>query len=586
MLLRGILIMGKYKITKERYLSRIQAREKKPLHILYLIALLLVIILLICILFTRTKDYKEQTKKNYENINDSWRISPNSSEPLDLRNLGKYCEEDAKTLYLYCKIPNLEHDTTLLYRSKDVYTSLYIDGKKIYETSVPDSRFYNKSPGNLWNEVLLDKSSSGKMLTMRIDIVYDTSAVTVDSFALGDGTNIIRHFVNENLLDIFISILMILMGLMFIIIDIVFQDRAIRMGHGLMFLGIYAFLLGIWCLLETNVIQLFVSDQRILQFCNNILMITAMLPLFLYLDYSYNILKKPVTLFLCVCNLIYIYVCIFAQFTGLSDLHNLLGGIQISLVLSVVLFARWSLASIIDYKKRKQDLVPIILQMCGIGSLMLSVTIEFLNYKQGDLEDRAGVFRIGTLFFILFFGMSSQIQTRKLIVKGIQYNVVKDLAYSDGLTAMGNRTAFRERVDTYIGSERKKIGMVYLDINNLKYVNDNFGHEYGNDLIINAAEVIEKSYGEYGYCYRIGGDEFCVLIEDDEPEVLYEEATKVFKELVKKVNEDENLPYKIEIAQGFSVCSEMTREKLQKNIEIADAFMYEDKRILKENRSL
>ena len=564
-------------------MNKINKRKIRPFHVTYLISLALMILLILCINVTRTSDHNDNTRKSYKNITNQWKLTPGGCEELDFRNLGKYCDKDARTLNLYYQIPELEHDTTLIYRSKDVYTSLFIDEEKIYETSVPDSRFYNKSPGNLWNEVMLDKSWSGSILTLKIDIVYDTNAVTVDSFFLGDGTNIIRHFVNEKLFDILISILMILIGIMLILVNLISQNKNIYMGHGLLYLGIYSLLIGIWCLLETNVIQFFVSDQRILQLYNNMIMITAMLSLFLYLDYTYEVLKRPITFVICLLNLIYIYVCIFAQYTGLSDMHNLLLGSQISLLVCSALFLCWIIYACIKCKKEKQNLLPVILQMSGIGCLIFFEIFEFMKFTQGDFEDRAGSLRIGSLFFIILFGASSQIQTNKLIAKGLKYNVVKELAYSDGLTSVGNRTAYLEKLDSYISSDIMQLGIVYLDINNLKYVNDNFVHELGDELIIKASNIIQNSYGLYGKCYRIGGDEFCVLLESSSAEALYDSATNVFVSLIKQTNMENEFPFKINIAHGFSVCTTMTNCAIQQAVENADSKMYENKKILKKS---
>ena len=562
-----------------------QKRHLKPLHILYLISLFLVVLLLLCIFLTRTQNYNDPTRKNYDDISHLWHLSPDSSEVLDLRNLGNYCDADDKVLYLYCKVPELSHDTTLFFRSKDVYTSLYIDEKKIYETSVPDSRFYNKSPGNLWNEVLLDESYSGKILTLKIDIVYDTSAITADSFFLGNGTNIIRHFVHKNIFDIIVSLMMILTGLMYIAIDCITQNRVVYMGHGLLYLGFYALLIGLWCLLETNVIQFFVSDQRILQLCNNLLMIFAMLPLFLFLDYSYNVFQKKLTLILCLIDIGYAYACLFVQFTGITDIHNLIGGIPIATVLSIVLFFGWIVHSGIECKRKKLDPLPIFLQMAGVGSLMISVTFELLNTTQGDSDDRAAFLRVGSFFFAIFFGLSNQVQTKKLVVNGLRYNVVKDLAYSDGLTSIGNRTAFFEKLESYANSNFRQIGVVYLDINNLKPVNDTLGHEYGDELIKAASSIIEQSYGEHGECYRIGGDEFCVIIDKASPASLYDSATSIFEALMKEFNESPGHPFKIEIAQGFSICDKMTQQNLRQCVKDADAAMYENKKEIKSTLS-
>ena len=57
-----------------------------------------------------------------------------------------------------------------------------------------------------------------------------------------------------------------------------------------------------------------------------------------------------------------------------------------------------------------------------------------------------------------------------------------------------------------------------VDINGLKEVNDTFGHEAGDQLIIGAANCIERAFGDYGKVFRTGGDEFIVLLTEDIPD--------------------------------------------------------------------
>lgn len=53
-----------------------------------------------------------------------------------------------------------------------------------------------------------------------------------------------------------------------------------------------------------------------------------------------------------------------------------------------------------------------------------------------------------------------------------------------------------------------------FDLNNLKYYNDKFGHDCGDQYITDAVHILQKVFSRYGKLYRIGGDEFCVLIDD------------------------------------------------------------------------
>lgn len=178
---------------------------------------------------------------------------------------------------------------------------------------------------------------------------------------------------------------------------------------------------------------------------------------------------------------------------------------------------------------------------------------------------------------IFIFGILTKIE------QGLKYDFVSKLAYCDGLTGIGNRTAYLEALDAYKNSSKESnhLGIVYLDVNNLKRVNDNLGHEYGDKLILTAAQIIEASFGFYGTTYRIGGDEFCVLITDDNIKTEYERAVVVFRQLIEEENKSGNNEYDIQIAHGFSVCHDTAADKVEDAIAKADSAMYQNKAFLK-----
>lgn len=555
----------------------------KPVHIIFLLALFGMFALIIAASFQKSNDYLDKTVPDYVDIGGEFHLTSENGEVPDLEHLGDYISPGSNSLYLYYRIPELEKDVTLIYRSKDVYTSVFVDDKMIYETSVPDSPFYNRSPGNLWNIISLEDSDSGALLTLKIDLVYDTNAVTADHFYLGDGVNIIINFVHNKLLAIFISIVMLLVGAFLIVLDLIPHYRSARSNHGLLYLGIYALLIGMWSLLETNVLQFFVSDQRILQLINNVIMITDTLPLFMYLDCEYDAFKHPLIKWLCLADLAYIIFCLFAQITGIYDLHDLLAGAQIALMVGTIILSGWIIYVYISCRRKKQDVVPVMLQLVGIGELFFTSIIECIKYIPTDTMDRAGALRFGMLFFVIFFGISNQMQAYRLMVQGMKYDVVSTLAYSDGLTSLGNRTAYLEQIDSYIKSNTPEIGIVFLDINNLKPVNDNLGHEMGDELIKEASVIIRESFGKHGKSYRIGGDEFCVLLEGKDLQSVYETARALFEKLINDANQKNPFHLEIHIAHGFSICRGLTNETVEEAVRFADHAMYENKAKMKGN---
>ena len=116
--------------------------------------------------------------------------------------------------------------------------------------------------------------------------------------------------------------------------------------------------------------------------------------------------------------------------------------------------------------------------------------------------------------------------------------------------------------------------------NFLKKVNDNYGHAEGDRYIITAANIISDSFSKYGKCYRIGGDEFFVILDGDNAEKNCEAAIEVFEKLVREYNETHDLPVPLQIAFGKSVYVPGT-DSLETAEKAADELMYERKKKLK-----
>lgn len=93
-----------------------------------------------------------------------------------------------------------------------------------------------------------------------------------------------------------------------------------------------------------------------------------------------------------------------------------------------------------------------------------------------------------------------------------QKEQLKRLSYHDTLTTMYNRNKYMDTLDGYRGHRLKNVGVLYIDLNGLKYINDSQSHEAGDRYICDAAMAILQAFS--GSSYRIGGDEFVVIAVD------------------------------------------------------------------------
>lgn len=149
-------------------------------------------------------------------------------------------------------------------------------------------------------------------------------------------------------------------------------------------------------------------------------------------------------------------------------------------------------------------------------------------------------------------------------------------ALMDGLTTAFNRRSFESEI-VVLGKQEKTlpIAVVAADVNDLKNVNDEYGHAAGDELIMAAAQLMQEVFGEYGKCFRTGGDEFTVLLSGDYPEL-----ENLMRQLRRKVDAWSGMTVKcLAVSFGYAQSRENPQDPLtiRDMIRIADQRMYEDK---------
>ena len=149
-------------------------------------------------------------------------------------------------------------------------------------------------------------------------------------------------------------------------------------------------------------------------------------------------------------------------------------------------------------------------------------------------------------------------------------NRLKVLSSKDMLTGVLNRNEMNNYVDRLsneTSDKKESIGVVFVDLNGLKRVNDDKGHNAGDTLLKDAAKALEEVF-DVNNIYRAGGDEFTMIIPGASAEDLIE-WTKKLREIAGKY---ENLSFAI------GSCAESDSRNVREALKIADQRMYDDKR--------
>jgi len=109
-----------------------------------------------------------------------------------------------------------------------------------------------------------------------------------------------------------------------------------------------------------------------------------------------------------------------------------------------------------------------------------------------------------------------------------QYEKVSELAYTDHLTGLPNRVRFEEETKRYIG-DGEPFAMMYMDLDNFKYINDTYGHNYGDVVLQIISKRIKECCLKEHFSSRISGDEFAILSRSISENELGKMAQKLLK---------------------------------------------------------
>ncbi len=101
----------------------------------------------------------------------------------------------------------------------------------------------------------------------------------------------------------------------------------------------------------------------------------------------------------------------------------------------------------------------------------------------------------------------------------VEHYSLKQMALKDHLTSLGNRASFEEALHRQISACKRNsqtFGLLVIDMDKFKKVNDSYGHQEGDNVLMAMGDVLLHSIRDMDFAFRFGGDEFCCLLTDSD----------------------------------------------------------------------
>jgi diguanylate cyclase (GGDEF)-like protein len=153
------------------------------------------------------------------------------------------------------------------------------------------------------------------------------------------------------------------------------------------------------------------------------------------------------------------------------------------------------------------------------------------------------------------------------------------LAFTDALTGLWNRAVFSERLDEALAQSKRhasRLGVIYVDLDGFKEVNDTHGHDAGDQLLLQMARRLRDVVREYDTVARLGGDEFAVLVTHLGAGALMATADRIAAAVALPVTHNGAL-FQVTASIGFAEYPEHATDAVML-LKLADDAMYRSKR--------
>lgn len=467
---------------------------------------------------------------------------------------------------------------TMMFYTTHSDVSVYVEKEKIYTVSTNLSEnTFQAVRSDRWNQFSVEKSYEGKLLRVVLKTSYKSVAEQAPLFLLGNELDIVIRELKAALLSMFLAFAVFACGIAMCIYYVVSGKSRLK-NYRTIYLGIFSAFIGFWFLINIPIVQFLFGNYMMLEYISYL--IFGMLPIPFILFEKQIIAQR----FGWLLSLIAVYIMlvqtgrVVLQMTGYMDLKESQTIIHVVILLSIAMFILVGVVNMYVNRGSEKGLISrvnvIFLLVIAAGS-----GIDILTYyicPQRGKEFNCSKFAL--LLYIVSLVYTTMKEAEELVQKAQD---AERLAYTDELTGLNNRTAYNEAVEKI--DLTKGVHTVFMcDLNNLKKCNDTMGHHWGDTYIKISAGIIQESFADIGRAYRIGGDEFCIISDVDDPEQIQ----AAYDKLVYRVEEYNTGTSVIEI--GIAVGYARYDANIDKNLEDtrirADQFMYLNKEMIKNKK--
>ncbi|MGN0241832.1 MAG: GGDEF domain-containing protein [Candidatus Weimeria sp.] len=458
------------------------------------------------------------------------------------------------------------------------------DSKTLYSYGGDLARRHRQI-GNVYVNFRVPESMWGKTLHLRLTEHEQTGTLQNAAFTLVSTDQSIMLPLKGNGVKFIIFGVFMVVGIFLFLYSLIIR-RGGKSSILTTFIGLATFLLCVWYFGYNRYFYIISTNIRFNAMVEYYAIFLIPLPFIGFVYFSIE--DKERRHIVLALGIIQSLLCVIAFALGLSGTIPLCDTLPMQQVLIAVIFLVSLWLFIEGTRKNRNGFESSLLVGISIGmafAVIQIIAIRLMPLKSfpGSLMGLARVdyASIGLAVLIITLIISTMQRIFEDVRTQAEQDELEKLAFTDLLTGIPNRIFCTGKMKAITADEWYAVA--FFDVDGLKKANDNFGHEVGDALIKQAANVIKETFHqEFGFYGRWGGDEFIAVFRDGDELSRFKYA---FDSLVKITEEKNELPISFSISVGYYEHVPGADESVNDCINHADDAMYEVKKSKKAARS-
>lgn len=402
------------------------------------------------------------------------------------------------------------------------------------------------TPGSYWRMFRLPENAVGKTIRIEIEPFVSRYAGEAPVIYTGNKAAFLYMILEQGMVALALCVPFLLLGIVLIVAGLFAAEKIIRTRFCM--LGLFAVTTSLWTLLEARITQIFYNDidvaSIVLFSCYYSIPFFAAAYIDTYESFAKNKIMRGLMYLsgaaFIVIQLLQIFGVIYyidAVFVGHILIGLIIGG------------------TFINYIIRKKHKVAITDGVIYRAMILLGIFcfVDIIRYYISPQLKTVEFSKAGFLVFFFYLGYSVFRQMNESAKREAQNEIYKELAFLDTMTKLQNRTAFELKLNMLKnGADSEPVIIIVADMNNLKTINDTLGHKSGDEAITALANAVGSIFKDCS-CYRIGGDEFCMISEGVGTEEIDKRIQLLDSQLI---DASRGKDYTVSASVGYSVLTD------------------------------